>query len=238
MLQIAVNGSYHRPSVLKVDTQYRVEEPAIQHQIDILFDIHGRGVLEVAGQSAGSHHAPESLFFYEQTRLLGQGASNTVVLMTGMDHDVRTVKRRPLGIVIEERTTSGKNIPRVIQVKIQHAQPKRKMHTGHRIAVINGNELTLREDLAVRFEFFERVRFLGGVNELANLDNGCVVQGFHETNSVVGWKHGGSSPVALCRVIGLVLGYPFCLSLVHACASSRWKTPMWSAVSLAHCRGC
>jgi hypothetical protein len=121
-----------------------------------------------------------------------------------MHHDVRTVKRRPFGVVIVERTTSGKNIPGVIKVKIQHAQPKGKMNTGHGIAGIDCCELAPREDLSVILEFFECVGFLGGVNQLANLDNGLVVQGLNETDSIVGWKHGDSYRVAPCRVNGLV----------------------------------
>src|SRR5262249_50749535 len=113
--------------------------------------------------------------------------------------DVRTVKRRTFGVVIEERTTRCKNIPGVIQVKIQHAQPKSKMNTGHRIAIIDGSELALREDLSVIFEFLERVGLLGGVNQLAKLDNGLVVHRFDETDSIVGGQHGDSDPISLCR---------------------------------------
>src|SRR5262249_23735416 len=138
------------------------------------------------------------------------------------------VKRRPFGIVIEERTTGGKNIPRVIKVKIQHAQPKSKMDTGHDIAAIDCSELALREDLSVIVEFFERVGLLGGVNQLAKLDNGLVVQRFNETDSIVGWKHGGPYPVALRRVIGVVLASPFCPSLPDARASGWRKTPRQS----------
>src|SRR5262249_50234539 len=141
------------------------------------------------------------------------GVSDTMVLMFGMYHDVRTVQRRPFGIVIEERTTGCKNIPGVVHVEIPHAQPKRKMNTRHRIALIDGNELTLREDLLVIFEFCERVGLLGGVNQLANLDNGLVVRTFNETDSILGWKHAGSYPIAPCRVIGLVRANRFCSSL-------------------------
>ena len=189
MVQITVDGSYHRPSVLDVDTQHRIKELSTQNRIDILLDVHGRAVLAIAGQTARSHHSPELLFLHQQAGPIGQGVSDTVVLMSRMYHDVRTVKRRPFGIVIEERTTLGKNIPRVIKVKIQHAQAKSKMNTGHGIAAIDGCELALREDLAVIFEFFEGVGFLGGVNQLANLDNGLVIQRFNETDSIVGWKH-------------------------------------------------
>ena len=192
MLQITLDGFYHRPSVLNVDTQHRIEEHPIQNRIDILLDIHGRGVLAIAGQSAGSHHSPESFVLHKQASLIGQRVSDTVVLMSGMYHDVRTVKRRPFGIVIEDRTTRSKNIPRVIHVKIEHAQPKSKMNTGHRIAIIDGSELPLREDLSMIVELFGGVRFLGGVNQLANLDNGLIVRRFNEPDSVVGWKHGGS----------------------------------------------
>ena len=74
--------------------------------------------------------------------------------------------------MIEERTTRSKNIPGVIHVKIPHPQPKGKMHTGQRIAIIDRSELTLREDLSVILEFFHRVGFFGGVNQLADFDNG------------------------------------------------------------------
>jgi hypothetical protein len=77
-------------------------------------------------------------------------------------------------------------------MKIQHAQSKSKMNTGDGIAAINDSELALREYLSVLFEFLERVRFLGGVNQLANLDDGLVVPRSNETDSIVGWKHGGS----------------------------------------------
>src|SRR5262249_46179996 len=158
----------------------------------------------IAGQAAGSHHAPQSFFLHQQASLLGQGASDTAVLMSGVYDDVCTVKRPPFGIVIEERTTRCENFPRVINVKIRHAQPKSKLHTGHCMVIMDGNKLTLREDLSVSFEFFERVGFLGGVNQRAKLDYGLVVQGLNESDSIVGWKHGDSYPVADCRVIGLV----------------------------------
>jgi hypothetical protein len=66
------------------------------------------------------------------------------------------------------------------------------MNTGHGVAVVDCSELALREDLAVIFEFFEGVGFLSGVNQLANLDNGLVIQRFNETDSIVSAKHRGS----------------------------------------------
>ena len=107
MLQITVGGFYRRPSVLEVETQHRIKDLPTQNRIDILLDVQGRGVLAIAGQAAGSHHAPQSFFLHQLASLLGQGASDTAMLMSGVYHDVRTVKRRPFGIVIEERTTSG-----------------------------------------------------------------------------------------------------------------------------------
>jgi hypothetical protein len=172
-----------------VDTQHGVEELPVQDRINILFDAHGRGVLAVAGQTAGAHHAPEMQFLHEKAGLVGQGVAEAVVLVSGMYHDVRAVKRRPDGVVIEERTAGRKDVPGVVQVKIRHAQPQGEMNAGHRVALIDGGELTPREDLSVIFEFFVRVGFLGGVYQLANLDNGRVVRGFDETDTVVGWKH-------------------------------------------------
>src|SRR5262245_9276118 len=204
MLQIALDGFYRRPSVPDVETQHRVKELPTQNRIDVLLDAHGRGMAAIAGQAAGPHQAPESFFLHKQASLLGQGASDTAMLMSGVYHDIRTVKRRAFGIVIEERTTRGKNTPRVIQVIIQHAQPKGKLNTGHGITAIDCGELALREDPSVIFKFFERVGSLGGVNQPANLDNGLVVPGLNETDSIVGWKHGDSYPVAYGRVIGLV----------------------------------
>src|SRR5262249_43141518 len=98
MLQGAAGRVYHRPSVLDVDTQHWIKELPRQHRIDILLDVHDRGVLAVTGQTAGSHHSPESFRLYQQASLIGQGVSDTVVLMSGMDHDVRTVQRWPFGI--------------------------------------------------------------------------------------------------------------------------------------------
>jgi hypothetical protein len=80
-------------------------------------------------------------------------------------------------------------------VIIQHAQPKSNINTGHGIAAIDCSELSLREDLSVSFEFFERIGFLGGVNQPANLEYGLVVQGLNQTDSIVGWKHEDSYPV-------------------------------------------
>ena len=121
MLQITVDGFYRRPSVLDVDTQHGIEELPIQNRIDILLNVHGRGVLAIAGQTAGSHHSPESFFLHKPASPVGQGVSDTVVLMCGMYHDVRTVKRGSVCIVIEERSMSCKYIPGVVNVKIQHA---------------------------------------------------------------------------------------------------------------------
>ena len=42
----------------------------------------------------------------------------TMMLMAGMNHNIRTIQSVSFGIVIEERTASGENIPRVINVKI------------------------------------------------------------------------------------------------------------------------
>src|SRR5262249_46721366 len=103
--------------------------------------------------------------------------------MAGMYHNVRTVKRRPFGIVIQERTARRENIPRIINVIIDHAQPKSKVNTGHCIAVaIDCNELALREDLSMIIKFFDGVGLVGGVNQLANLDNSLVMRGLNETD--------------------------------------------------------
>jgi hypothetical protein len=87
-------------------------------------------------------------------------------------------------------------------VKVQHAQPERKMHARHGIALIDGNELTLRENPAVIFEFFERVGLLGGVNEPANLDDGFVVQGFNQADSIVGGKHDETRTTSALPMVG------------------------------------
>ena len=105
MWQITVDGSDHRPSVLDVDTQHRIGELPTQNRIDILLDVHGRGVPAIAGQAAGCHHSPESFFLHKQPRVIGQRVSDTVMLMVWMYHDVRAIKRRPFGVVIEERPT-------------------------------------------------------------------------------------------------------------------------------------
>jgi hypothetical protein len=114
MLQITVDGFYRCPSVLDVEAQHRIKEFPTQNRSEIIPDIHGRGVLAIAGQAAGSHHAPEAFFLHEPARPLRQGVSDTMVLMSGMYHNVGTVKRRAFGIVIEERATGGQNVPGII----------------------------------------------------------------------------------------------------------------------------
>src|SRR5215831_260320 len=59
------------------------------------------------------------------------------------------------------------------------------------MSLVNGDKLTLRKDLPMIFQFFNRVGLLRGVNHLANLDDGIVVRGGDETDLIVGRKHGG-----------------------------------------------
>src|SRR5437773_6758158 len=107
--------------------------------------------------------------------------------MAGMHHDVRTVKRRAVRIVVEERTASGENIPRIVNVEINHTEPKREMYSRDGIRIgLECNELPLREDLAVIFEFFSSVRRLCWINLPANVDDRLVIREFQETNAIVG----------------------------------------------------
>jgi hypothetical protein len=70
------------------------------------------------------------------------------------------------------------------------AQSQGEVDSGHCTRIVsNGNELTLREDLSVIFEFFERVGLLGEVNQPANVDDGLVIRGGDETYSIIGWQH-------------------------------------------------
>ena len=82
-----------------------------QNRFDVLLGGQGRGVPAVAGQAAGAHHAPEAFLLHQQARLIGQCVRDPVVLVGGVHHDVRAVKRRPFGVVIDERTARRKNIP-------------------------------------------------------------------------------------------------------------------------------
>src|SRR5262245_41425653 len=110
--------------------------------------------------------------------------------MPGMHHDVGAVKRRPFGVVIEERTASGENIPWIVDMKIHQAQSQGEVDSSHCImSFVNGSELTLGEDLSVIFEFVDRVGDLRGVYQLANLDDGLVVRGGDQTDFIIGWKH-------------------------------------------------
>jgi len=127
------------------------------------------------------------------------------VLMVGMHHDVRPVQRRPFGIVIKERTASRENIPGIVDVKVHQTQSHRKVDSRDCTFVGNRNELPLREDLSVIFEFVERVGILRGVHPLANLDDRMVVRGLNESDSIVGWKHvnrlsGGRLGIQSCRM--------------------------------------
>jgi hypothetical protein len=164
VLQIPADRFYHCPSVFYVDTQHRIEELSAQDRFDILLDAHGRAVFAIAGYATGSDHSPESFFLHEEAGLIRKCVSDSVMLVAGMHHDVRTVKRRTFGIVIEERTASSENIPRIVDVKIHQAQSQGEVDSGHCTGIIiNGDELTLREDLSVVFKFVKRVGFLRGV---------------------------------------------------------------------------
>src|SRR5262245_60408874 len=115
-----------------------------------------------------------------------------------MHHDVRTVKRRTVRIVVEERAARCENIPRIVNVKVKHAEPKREMYPRYRFRVNLGcDELTLREDLSVIFEFFDSVRRLGWINLPTYVDDRLVVRAFQETNAIVSWEHKGHlSPIS------------------------------------------
>ena len=152
-----------------MDAQYGIEEFPVHDRIDILLDRRGQAVCTIAGQAACPHHSPEFFFLDEKAGLIGQGMCDPVVLMAGMNHDVGTVESRSIGLMVKERTTRSENIPRVVDVKIKHAQPKGKVDSGHRIKVgVDCDELTLWENSTMIFEFFERVGFLGRVNPFAN----------------------------------------------------------------------
>jgi hypothetical protein len=110
--------------------------------------------------------------------------------MAGMYHDVRTIKRRAFGIVIEEGTASSQHIPRIVDVEILHAEPKREVHARYRFGVnLVGNELTLPEHPAMVFEFLSGVRRLRWIDQPANLDDRLEIRGFQEADTIVGWKH-------------------------------------------------
>src|ERR1043166_6003422 len=65
------------------------------------------------------------------------------------------------------------------------------MDPGHCLTIdLDRHELALREDLSMIVEFLQRVRFLDGINQLANLDDRLVVRGRNQTNLIIGWKHG------------------------------------------------
>jgi hypothetical protein len=106
-----------------------------------------------------------------------------------MHHDVRAIKCRAVGIVIEKGTAGSENIPRVVDVKIHHAQPQGKVNAGDRLlCLVNDNELPLRKNLAVILEFFGRVGFLGGIDHFANFNDGLIVRGIEVADSIVGRK--------------------------------------------------
>jgi hypothetical protein len=116
--------------------------------------------------------------------------AEAVVLMRRMHHDVGAVERRAVGIVIEERAAGGEDIPGIVDVKIEHPQPEREVDAGDRARLGgDGHELSLREDLPVIVEFFLRVRGLGGIDELADLDDRGVIRRSEMADAIVGGKH-------------------------------------------------
>src|SRR5690349_21570535 len=101
-----------------MDAQRRIEKRPIQNHADILLDADCRGAFAITRQAARSDHSPEMFRFHQETSLIRQCVSDTMMLMAGMNHNIRTIQSVSFGIVIEERTASGENIPRVINVKI------------------------------------------------------------------------------------------------------------------------
>jgi hypothetical protein len=203
VLQIAVDRPHDRPSVFEVDAQDGIEEFPVHDCLDIFLDTHVRAVLTVSRQAAGPHHSPESFFPYKETSLIGQCVGESVVLMDGMDHDVGAVQSRSFGVMVQERSAGSKHIPGVVDVKIRHAQPEGEVNSGYSITnVIDCNELTLRKDLSMIFKFFERVGSFGGVNELANLDDGLVIRGRQVADFIVARQHGRRRKVERSRGIG------------------------------------
>src|SRR4051812_24235537 len=139
----------------------------------------------VAGQTAGSHHSPEFFFLHEEAGLIRQRVGYSVVLMLGVHHDVRTIKRRSSGIVVEERAVGREDIPCVVNVKIAQAQPKREMHPCYRHrADLEGNELALRKHLPVVIELPRGIRRLARVNPSANINDGRVIRWLDETEAI------------------------------------------------------
>src|SRR5436309_2822149 len=75
-------------------------------------------------------------------------------------------------------------------MKMDHAEPQGEMDAGDGITIaVDDSELALGKNLSMIFEFLDRVGLFGGVNSPANLDNGSVIRGFHETSAIVGWEH-------------------------------------------------
>jgi len=64
------------------------------------------------------------------------------------------------------------------------------VHAGHGVRIDgDGDELPLRENLPVIVELALRVRSLGGLGELTDLDDRRIVGGGDESDAVVGWQH-------------------------------------------------
>jgi hypothetical protein len=118
--------------------------------------------------------------------------------------------------MIQKRTASREDIPWIIYVKIQHAQPQGKVNTGNRITdLINRNKLALWKDLPMIFKFFNGVRLLGRINQFANCDDSLVMRAFSQADSIVDWKH-----------VGLLSWFPTIASLYQ---QHRPRVP-WGAV--------
>ncbi|MGH2550450.1 MAG: hypothetical protein ACRDHN_13735, partial [Thermomicrobiales bacterium] len=186
-----VDGSHDRPSVFEMDAQHRIETISSHDRIDIILDHHFQAVLAIARQATGSHHSPETFCLHQETSLIRQRVGDPVVLVSRMDHDVGAVESRPFRIVVQERSAGSENIPRVINVKIHHSEPKREVDSGYFITIaFDRHELALRKNLSMIFQLFEGVGLLRGINQPANLNDRLVIRRNQAANSVIGWKHG------------------------------------------------
>jgi hypothetical protein len=157
-----------------------------------LLDLGGRLVLAVARHAACADHAPKPFFLHEEASRVGERVRDSMMLMARMNHDIGAVERRTGGVVIEKRAAGRQNIPRVVDVEIEHSQAKREVDGSDVVAAyIDRHELALGKHPPMIFELFRGIRRLSRIDELANRDDRFVMRGIKMADFVVGREHRG-----------------------------------------------
>ena len=111
VLQVALDGAHHCPTILEMCSQYGVDHGARAHSSHVLLGTHAGSDCAVTREAASTHHAPERFVCDNRARRVSECMRQAVMLMIRAHHDVSAVERVPLWVVITECVVGREHIP-------------------------------------------------------------------------------------------------------------------------------